>query len=105
MLFALPNENTTTPKFENARDDPKTTWKLLNEVINKRKSRSSLHTSFKSDGTALTDPMEIADKLFKYFTNIGPNLARLIPSMNPCFLSYFDDNNHPSIKSKFTATN
>ena len=105
MLFALPNENTTTPKFENARDDPKTTWKLLNEVINKRKSRSSLHTSFKSDGTALTDPMEIADKLFKYFTNIGPNLARFIPSMNPCFRSYFDDNNHPSIKSKFTATN
>ena len=37
MLFALPNENTTTPKFENARDDPKTTRKLLNEVINKRK--------------------------------------------------------------------
>ena len=25
--------------------------------------------------------------------------------MNPCFRSYFDDNNHPSIKSKFTATN
>ena len=49
--------------------------------------------------------MEIADKLFKYFTNIGPSLARFIPSMNPCFRSYFDDNNHPSIKSKFTATN
>ena len=105
MLFALPNENTTTPKLENATDDHKTTWKLLNEVINKHKSRSSLLTSFKSDGTALTDPMKIAYKLFKYFTNIGPNLARFIPSKNLCFLSYFEDNNHPSIKWKFTATN
>ena len=37
-------------KFENARNDLKTTWKLLNEVINKRKSKSSLPISFKSEG-------------------------------------------------------
>ena len=32
-------------KFENARNDLKITWKLLNEVINKRKSKSSLPSS------------------------------------------------------------
>ena len=29
-------------KFESAKNDLRTTWKLLNEVINKRKSKSPL---------------------------------------------------------------
>ena len=37
-------------KFESARNYLKTTWKLSNEVINKRKNKSSLPTSFKSEG-------------------------------------------------------
>ena len=65
-------------KFESAKNDLRTTWKLLNEVINKRKSKSPLPSSFASEGKTITDPVEIADKLCKYFTNIGPNLARAI---------------------------
>ena len=91
-------------KFENARNDLKTTWKLLNEVINKRKSKSSLPTSFKSEGRTLTDPMEIADRFCKYFTNIGPNLAKCIPSVNPSFRSYLGENNHPSFNLQPTTT-
>ena len=91
-------------KFENARNDLKTTWKLLNEVINKRKSKSSLPTSFKSEGRTLTDPMEIADRFCKYFTNIGPNLAKSIPKVNPSFRSYLGDNIRSSINLKPTTT-
>ncbi|PFX11479.1 hypothetical protein AWC38_SpisGene24772, partial [Stylophora pistillata] len=91
-------------KFENGRNDLKTTWKLLNEIINKRKSMSSLPTSFKSEGRTLTDLMEIADRFCRYFTNIGPNLARSIPSVNPSFRSYLGYNKHPSINSKPTTT-
>ena len=81
-------------KFENARNNLKTTWKLLNEVINKRKSKSSPPTSFKSEGRTFTDPMKIA----------GPNLAKSIPVGNPPFRSYLSDNNHPSINLKSTTT-
>ena len=91
-------------KFENARNDLKTTWKLSNEVINKRKNKSSLPTSFKSEGNTLTDPVEIANRFCKYFINIGPNLARSTPSVNPSFRSYLSDNNHPSSDLKPTTT-
>ena len=103
ILFALPNENTATPKFENVRNDLQTTWKLLNKVINKRKSKSSLPTWFKSEGRTLTDPMEIANRFWKYFKNIGPKLARSIPGVNP-FRFYLRVNNHPSINLNLTTT-
>ena len=74
-------------QFGNVRNDLKTTWKLLNKVVNKRKSKSSLPTWFKSE----------------YFANIGPKLSRSIPSVNP-FRSYLRVNNHPSINLNPTTT-
>ena len=50
-------------RFESAQKDLKLTWKLLNEVINKRKSKSPLPSSFKSEGRTITDPVEIANRL------------------------------------------
>ena len=83
--------------FESAKNDFRTTWKLLNEVINKRKSKSPLPSSFASEGKTITDPVEIADKFCKYFTNIGPNLARAIRDVNSSFRSFLGDVNHPPI--------
>ena len=48
--------------------------------------------------------MEIADRFCKYFTNIGPNLAKSIPKVNPSFRSYLGDNIRPSINLKPTTT-
>ena len=59
-------------KLEDAKNNIRATWKILNEVINKRKNNPSLPSSFKSDGKTNTDPMNIADRFCKYFTNIGP---------------------------------
>ena len=84
-------------KFESAKNDLRTTWKLLNEVINKRKSKSPLPSSFASEGKTITDPVEIADKFCKYFTNIGPNLARAIRALNFSFSSFLGGVNHPPI--------
>ena len=47
--------------------------------------------------------MKISDRFCKYFANIGPNLAKSIPSVNPSFRSYLGDNNHPSINLKLTT--
>ncbi|CAH3181037.1 unnamed protein product, partial [Porites lobata] len=72
-------------KFESAKNDLRTTWKLINEVINKRKSKSPLPSSLASEGKTITSPVENADKFCKYFTNIGPNLARAIRDLNFSF--------------------
>ena len=52
----------------------KSTWRLLNEIINKRKSRNSVQCSFIIHNKEITDPMEIADHFCEFFTNIWPNL-------------------------------
>ena len=72
-------------KFDSAKNDLKLTWKLLKEVINKRKSKSPLPSSFKAEGRSITDPTEIATRFCKYFTNIGPRLASAIPAVSPTF--------------------
>ena len=48
--------------------------------------------------------MEIAERFCKYFTDIGPNLARSISSVNSSFRSHLGDNNHSSINLKPTTT-
>ena len=92
-------------KFESAKPDLRLTWKLLNEVINKRKSTPSLLSSFKSEGRSITDPVEVADRFCKYFTNIGPNLASAIPTVNTTFRSFLGNNNSTPITLKPTNSN
>ena len=81
-------------RFKGAKNDLKLTWKLINEVINKRKTNSSLPSSFKSEGRTITDPKEVADSFCKYFSNLGPNLAKAIPEVNFSFRSFLPDNNN-----------
>ena len=56
-----------------------------------------------TEGRTLSDPMEIAE-ILQLLCKHGPNLAKWIPSVNPSFRSYLDDNNHPSINLKPTKT-
>ena len=72
-LIRLAKRKYYDTKFESAKNDLRTTWKLLNEVINKRRGRAPFPSSVKSEGKTITDPKEIADKFCKYFTNTGPN--------------------------------
>jgi hypothetical protein len=58
-------------KLEQANSDLKTTWKLINEVINIRKKKSSYPTSFNINKNMISDPKKIADKFCQYFTNVA----------------------------------
>ena len=85
-------------KLEDAKNDLRATWKLLNEVKNKRKNNPSPPSSFKSDGKTITDPLDIADRFCKYFTNIGPNLASAIPTVNSAtFRSFLGSRDYPPL--------
>ena len=90
-------------KFDSAKNDLKLTWKLLKEVINKRKSKSPLPSSFKAEGRSITDPTEIANRFCKYFTNIGPRLASAIPAVSPTFRSFLSGNSNTALTLKPTT--
>ena len=56
----------------------KDTWKILNEVVNGKRSSKKPPHFFKINGQDVSDPTEIANHFCDYFTNIGPNLANKI---------------------------
>ena len=47
-----------------------------------------MQSSFIIDNKEITDPMEIANHFCEFFTNIGPNLAKKIPSSTSSFRSF-----------------
>ena len=90
-LIRIAKRNYYDSKFIMAKNNRKETWKLINEVINKRKSRLSMPQSFYSNGRSITDPTNIANEFCNYFTNIRPNLANRIPTVNSTYNSFLTD--------------
>ena len=65
-----------------ARSNFKQTWKILNDVINRRIAIVLYPASFSKNGVKISNPVDIANKFCDYFTNIGSNLSSKISSTN-----------------------
>lgn len=74
-------------KFAAYRNNIKATWKLINLLLNKGGKRVS-EMQMKCNGELTTDSHEIANAFNSYFTQVGPNLDKLIPSNNSNFTNY-----------------
>ena len=61
--------------YDKYKNDSKDTWKVINELTNRTNHKKQVTNLFKVDGKILTERNEIANKFYKYFTNIGPLLA------------------------------
>ena len=68
-----------------ARSNLKQTWKVLNEVINRRIAKAPYPASFSKNGLKISNPVDIANNFCDYFTNIGSNLK--IKSRHKFFVS------------------
>ena len=64
-------------KRENAKSHMKSTWRVLNEIMNRKTQKNRLPSTFKIDNREISNPKEIANRFCEYFTNIGFNLAIL----------------------------
>ena len=67
-------------KLNESKSDMRATWCVLKEVLNNKKLRPKPNSLFKIDDQEISDPMEIANRFYYYFSNIGPNLAKQIQS-------------------------
>ena len=67
-------------KLQDVKSNTHSTWKILNEVLNRKKSKPQVNTVFRSDNLEISDPIEVANRFSSYFSSIGPNLARKIQS-------------------------
>ena len=75
----------------------KRTWQVIKEIISKQKTKSNLlPREIKVNKTIIQKPQEMAKKLNKFFTSVGPTLARKIPNTeNSCqdFLTSYNEKN------------
>ena len=84
-------------KLDNYKSNAKGTWKILNEVLNRRKKNSDLPSSFIIGNAVCDAPIEIAGKLCEYFSNIGPKLAEKMPNSNDTYTRFLPPQNVNSL--------
>ena len=75
----------------------KETWKILNTVINKKEKGSQYPTQFNDDERKVTSNIDIANGFNRFFSNIGPALARNIPNGTTNFTNYLNQKVEESI--------
>ena len=65
--------------LEKQKANAKETWKVLNEVINKRKNKRTYPEYFIKSNKRISQKEDIANGFNNFFANVGPNLAKNIP--------------------------
>ena len=77
-------------KIEQAKSNAKCTWRLLNEVMNRKqkKNNNNYPSSFLANNRDVSDPSLIAEQFCKYFSSVGSNLAKDIPLSSYSHLSF-----------------
>ena len=86
-------------KLKEYQSNAKYTWRILNEVVNRRKHNSNrLPSTFKVVDSEISDPVQIANGFCDYFTNLGPALAEKVPPSSKTFTSFLE---HDIVNSVF----
>ena len=78
-------------QFKQRASDMRSTWKLINSVLNKTTDKTS-NTKFLIDDITTNDPREIVKKFNEYFVSVGPELAKQVPNTNANIHDYLDSN-------------
>lgn len=67
------------------KDNMKKSWRALKDIINKKKE-SGASSRFMVNNRIITNKTDICNGFNSFFINVGPNLAKNIPSVNksPC---------------------
>ena len=68
------------------------TWRLVNEILNKKSSIQNIPMVFKSRNQELSYPAQIVEQFWRYFTNIGPSLANNLPVSQKSYCSFLSGN-------------
>ena len=92
FLLKISKRNHYNDKFENAKGNLKQTWKILNEIFNKRKTRSKMPSTFIHNNQEISNPFRIANIFCEYFTNVGPSLASKLPNSRIPYETYLSNN-------------
>ena len=77
--------------------DTKGTWKVLKELINKSNHKAACNSSFKYKDSVINDKKEVSNKFNEFYVNVGPSLAKKIPTVNNDPLEYLNGSYNNSL--------
>ena len=95
-LLRLAKKKYYARQFELYKRDMKSTWKIINNVLNKHR-KSTYINELRCSDRLLNQSPDIAEAINNFFVNIGPDLARNIPSTRTHFSDYLQNANSASI--------
>ncbi len=86
-----------TAKFDEASDNIKETWRVINQLLHRKKTSVTFPSQFIDNNRVYTDPSDIAHAFNHYFVNIGTVLSeRMHPTGSP---SEYLKGCYPSLQS------
>lgn len=69
-------------QFKNSASNIKGTWKIINQLLQKKKASSKCPPSFSNGKTSITNPFHIACKFNELFVNVGVSISKKIGNTN-----------------------
>ena len=77
--------------LEENKNNIKGTWRVINYLLNKKSANKSYPSECIKDGVTITGNKTIAECFNTFFVNVGPTLARDIPTCDEQFASFLGD--------------
>ena len=79
-------------KLKTLKNNIEGTWNILNQIINRTKRPNELPSTFvDSNNQDISDPCLIAKQFCNFFTNLGPSLAKKIPTSVNTYRSFLPE--------------
>ena len=100
-LIRLSKRNYYHNKLNECKYSSKQTWNVLNNILG-RSTKPTGSSYFNVDNNTISDPLKIADCFNKYFSNVGPELSRSIPTVDKNLHDYLNSVT-PPLNSFFFA--
>ena len=69
-------------QFKNSASNIKATWKIINQLLQKKKTSTNFPPSFSDGKTSITNPFDIAYKFNEFFVNVGVSISEKIGNTN-----------------------
>ena len=79
-------------KLLEMKDNISKTWKLLNQMTCRNTLGNRQVREIDVDGLSITNPQTIVEKFNKFFSNVGPDLAKKIPKGNKSPINFLKGN-------------
>ena len=84
-------------RFEQIKNNTRENWKVINELLGRRKIYRKVDMIEDANGGELNNPISISNAFCKYFSSVAQNLSDSIPVTNADPLSYIPNTRAASL--------